>query len=269
MLLVASFLWVRERHHRSRERELEAVVKERTRELRRLAEERKELSLRDALTNLRNRRFLRESVDPLVGAISRQFACLETSARNARKPTLADRLGLAIVDIDHFKWVNDTHGHDAGDAVLKQFSDLLSDTARGQDVVVRWGGEEFLVVLLGADEEGMRAFGERFRKRVEAMEFTLPNGKIVHRTCSVGLVGCPFYPAGERGLELDQLITVADLGLYHAKRTGRNRSILVRPGEKGPANREEAAQAYATVDAAVAGAHVEMVLVTPEPGGMS
>jgi len=262
LLLVASFLWVRERQHRQRERELEVLVDARTRELRRMAEEHKELSLRDALTSLRNRRFLHETVTPLVGAISRQHSCAGDPRRNARKPTRADRLGLALVDIDHFKWVNDTHGHDAGDAVLRQFGDLLVDTARGQDVVVRWGGEEFLVVLLGADEEGLRAFGERFRTRVDAMEFHLPSGSVVHRSCSVGLVGCPFYDASTPGLDLDQMVNLADLGLYHAKRSGRNRSVLVKPAQRAPATREEAAQAFASVEAAVEGGWVEMVQIT-------
>jgi len=157
------------------------------------------------------------------------------------------------VDIDHFKQVNDTWGHEAGDAVLEQFSRVLQDAARGQDIVVRWGGEEFLVVLYGADEEGLAAFGERLRRRVEARAFLLPGGGTLARTCSVGLVRCPFYGPGELALDLDQLVSLADLGLIAAKRGGRNRCVLVRPGLRPPAGREEAARALASLEAATVG----------------
>jgi diguanylate cyclase (GGDEF)-like protein len=261
LLLVLALYWRRERQHRLRQQELREEILRATEELAALAEERKELSLRDTLTNLRNRRFLQESVRPMVAAISRQHANVGSVIHNVRRPTIADRIGLAIVDIDHFKAVNDNHGHDAGDAVLEQFSQLLLDTARGQDVVARWGGEEFLVVLLGVDEEGLRAFGERFRRRVAAREFTLPGGGSLRKTCSVGLCGCPFYEAGELGLGLEQLVSVADLGLYHAKRTGRDRCVLVKPGAHSPANREEAIKGFQSIESATGGGYVELEVV--------
>ena len=264
VLLIVGVLWVQEQQHRLRQRDLEAKVAERTAELHKLAEERKELSLRDSLTHLRNRRFLTETIRPMVNAISRQAANPRPVGADARKPTIADHVGLAIIDIDHFKAVNDSYGHDAGDAVLEQFSQLLEDTARGQDVVVRWGGEEFLVVLLGADEQGLSAFGERFRRRVAAREFVLPGGGTVRATCSVGLVGCPFYPAGELGLDLEQLVTVADLGLYHAKRSGRDRCMMVKPGIRPPTTRDEAIQAYASLEEATEGGFVVIEQITTE-----
>jgi diguanylate cyclase (GGDEF)-like protein len=265
LFVVSGGYWVRERQHSRRERELEELVEARTEQLERYAEERRELSLRDSLTNLRNRRFLQESIRPLVEAISRQHANPRRAGCDERKSNLADRLSLAIVDIDHFKTVNDNYGHDAGDAVLQQFSELLIDTARGQDVVTRWGGEEFLVVLLGADEEGLSAFGERFRRRVAAREFALPGGDILRKTCSVGLVCCPFYATGELGLDLEQLVNVADLGLYHAKRSGRDRCVLVRPGLRAPSSRDEAVKAFASLEAATVGGYVELDQITEEP----
>jgi diguanylate cyclase (GGDEF)-like protein len=264
LFLLSGGYWVRERQHRSRERELEQLVEARTAQLERFAEERRELSLRDSLTNLRNRRFLQESIRPLVEAISRQHANPRRAGCDERKSNLADRLSLAIVDIDHFKTVNDNYGHDAGDAVLQQFSELLIDTARGQDVVTRWGGEEFLVVLLGADEEGLSAFGERFRRRVAAREFTLPGGGSLRKTCSVGLVCCPFYASGELGLDLEQLVNVADLGLYHAKRSGRDRCVMVRPGLRAPASRDEAVKAFSSLEAATEGGFVVLEQITEE-----
>jgi diguanylate cyclase (GGDEF)-like protein len=264
VLLVIGMYWAREQQHRARQRELEAKVAERTARLHELAEERKELSLRDSLTHLRNRRFVQETVRPLVGAISRQHANPRTAVRNQRKPTIADRLALAIIDIDHFKAVNDSYGHDAGDAVLEQFSQLLVDTARGQDVVTRWGGEEFLVVLLGADEEGLAAFGERFRRRVAAREFVLPAGGTIRKTCSVGLACCPFYSTGELGLDLDLMVNVADLGLYHAKRSGRDRCMMVKPGIRPPTTREEAVQAFGGFEAATEGGYVVIEQITED-----
>jgi diguanylate cyclase (GGDEF)-like protein len=240
------------------------MVAARTAELHELAEERKELSLRDSLTQLRNRRFLQETIHPLVDAISRQHANLHTAQRNARRQTIADRVSVAMIDIDHFKVVNDTWGHDAGDAVLEQFGRLLVDTARGQDVVARWGGEEFIVVLLGADGEGLAAFGERFRRRVVAHEFVLPAGDVVRVTCSVGLACCPFYPSGEMGLDLDQLVSIADLGLYHAKRGGRDRCMMVKPGIRPPASRDEAAKAFSSIEVATEGGYVVIEQITEE-----
>ncbi|MFH1468503.1 MAG: two-component regulator propeller domain-containing protein [Pseudomonadota bacterium] len=251
--------WLRERRLRARQVELEAQVAARTRQLAQLAEERKELSLMDTLTGLRNRRFLLETVRPEVDAIARQAAGRPLGSRFERRPTSADRLGLCMVDIDHFKQVNDTWGHDAGDRVLEQLSGLLQDTARGQDVVVRWGGEEFLVVLRGADEEGLAAFGERLRRRVEARAFTLPDGSTLHRTCSIGLVCCPVYSDGEYGVDLEQLVTLADLGLYRAKNSGRNRCVAVRQGLRSPRSREEATRAFASEEAATEGGYLEIV----------
>jgi len=266
VLLFAVFggYWIRERQHQSMQRELRAKVAERTAQLHALAEERKELSLRDTLTKLRNRRFLAETIRPLVNAISRQHASPRPVGADHRKPTLADRVSLAIIDIDHFKAVNDTHGHDAGDAVLEQFSQLLVDTARGQDVVARWGGEEFLVVLLGADEEGLCSFGERFRRRVAAREFLLPSGGSIRQTCSLGLVCCPFYPVGELGLDLEQLISVADLGLYHAKRSGRDRCMIVKPGIRPPTSHDEAVKALSNLDDATESGYVVIEQITED-----
>jgi len=266
LLAVLIIYWARELRHRRVQQRLESQVDARTSELRRLAEKYEELSLRDQLTGLRNRRFLAESVQPLVSAISRQHANLATSRRNARRPTMADRMGVALLDIDHFKRVNDSHGHDAGDAVLRQLAQLLADTARGQDVVTRWGGEEFLVAVLGADQQGLAAFGERFRQRVEARSFTLPGGGTISCTCSVGLACCPFYAAGELGVGLDQLVALADLGLYHAKRSGRNRTVLVKPGLRPPTDRDEASRAFASLEAATDGGFVELEVLEDGDG---
>ena len=120
------------------------------------------------------------------------------------------------------------------------------------------------MVLLGADEQGLSAFGERFRRRVAAREFVLPGGGTVRATCSVGLVGCPFYPAGELGLDLEQLVTVADLGLYHAKRSGRDRCMMVKPGIRPPTTRDEAIQAYASLEEATEGGFVVIEQITTE-----
>ena len=264
VVVIVGLYWAREQQHRARQRELEAKVAERTAELHALAEERKELSLRDSLTQLRNRRFLTETIRPLVNAIARQCANPRPAGQGSRKPTMADHVGLSIIDIDLFKAVNDTYGHDAGDAVLEQFSQLLVDTARGQDVVARWGGEEFLVVLLGADQQGLEAFGERFRRRVAAREFTLPGGGSIRLSCSVGLVGCPFYPQGELGLDLEQLVSVADLGLYHAKRSGRDRCMMVKPGIRPPTTRSEAVKAFSSLEEATEGGYVVIEQITKE-----
>lgn len=123
--------------------------------------------------------------------------------------------GLILLDIDHFKKVNDTYGHPAGDAVLKQFSELVRKAVRSDDMAARYGGEEFAVITPAFQI----AFdiGERVRKAVENETFVLPDGKAIDLTCSFG---CVAYPVDTN--TVSQLIEMADKALYEAKINGRN-----------------------------------------------
>jgi diguanylate cyclase (GGDEF)-like protein len=113
--------------------------------------------------------------------------------------------------------VNDTHGHDAGDAVLRGIASVLEKIARKSDFVARWGGEEFIVALAQTAEGGGRVAAERVRRAIAETSYTLPNGEILHATASVGLA------SATARIDLDELVTRADKALYAAKARGRNR----------------------------------------------
>ena len=187
---------------RARERELERLVAERTSELEEAYVRIEEASLTDPLTKLRNRRFLEQTIP----------ADLELASRGH-----GDLVAL-LVDLDHFKSVNDTYGHAAGDAVLVAFADVLRRTFRSSDWIVRWGGEEFLIVVRFVDGGDAFALAEKLRAAVSAETFTLPDGTLLHKTCSIGAA---VWPCGHETWE--HVIDLADAALYEAKRSGRNR----------------------------------------------
>jgi len=166
-----------------------------------------ESATRDGLTGLFNKKFL-------VDRLCAEFAyCVRHGVK----------LSLCMVDIDRFKGINDRWGHLAGDSVLAQISRLLHGASRTEDIVCRYGGEEFVVLLREIDERGAARYAERIRRRVERAEFQFidkdGSQRSIKATISVGLA-----TLGVRGFAtIDDFITAADKQLYHAKRTGRNR----------------------------------------------
>jgi len=152
--------------------------------------------------------------DGLTGCLNRRSFEMQLE-RDLRLATrMRQPLSLIMLDIDHFKRVNDTHGHDAGDAALRFLADVLRDELRGVDTAARYGGEEFAVVLPQAGLEGASIVAERLRLRLETTE--VPG--IGHITASFGLATFPLH-ANSR----DQLVTAADRALYESKHAGRNR----------------------------------------------
>jgi diguanylate cyclase (GGDEF)-like protein len=161
-----------------------------------------ELALTDPLTSLPNRRAIEDwATRQLSGAARYGFS-----------------FWVALADLDHFKAVNDTHGHDAGDTVLKAFSQILKSKSRRSDICGRIGGEEFLFVLTHATKEDAKSVIECVRAELEATKFNF-NGNSLTVTASFGLVGF----AGTRAPDFNRLVAQADSALYSAKRMGRNR----------------------------------------------
>ncbi len=160
--------------------------------------------------------------DGLTGLANRtEFdAALERELSRAQRT--GSPLSLVLVDVDHFKRVNDTHGHQVGDEVLRQVGGGLERLVRREDVAARYGGEEFVVLLPGVDAEGGRAFGERVRERLRTDVEAVPV------TVSAGVASYP-----ENARDVDELVGRADAALYAAKRGGRDRVVLsdvtVRP----------------------------------------
>jgi two-component system, cell cycle response regulator len=163
------------------------------------------LVIRDGLTNVFNRRRFQEELD-------REFQ----RARRYTRP-----LALVLLDVDHFKRINDTWGHLAGDAVLVKLSKLSSSTVRVEDVFARYGGEEFCVICRGVSLSHAGILGERLRVAVEQAAFE-HDGNRMPVTISVGVAAHPEIPVENAS----QLIAGADEALYQAKRTGRNRVLL-------------------------------------------
>jgi diguanylate cyclase (GGDEF)-like protein len=137
-------------------------------------------------------------------------------------------LSLIMLDVDKFKLVNDTYGHDAGDLALRTLAEVLREELRGVDTAARYGGEEFAVILPQADLDGALIVGERLRKRIEETE--MPG--IGHITASLGVATFPFHASSR-----DSLVTTADRALYQAKHLGRNR--ICTPPEPAPLPIEE------------------------------
>jgi diguanylate cyclase (GGDEF)-like protein len=213
---------MRVRQLEARGRMLQRLVDERTAEL---AEKNRQLesayarieeaSLTDPLTGLRNRRYLEQTIG----------ADLELALRRSRDEADRDALPLLVfllVDLDHFKSVNDTYGHAAGDAVLRQTAEVLRAAFRASDHVVRWGGEEFLVVARFVHAFEGAAFGEKLRAAIEQREYVLPDGRTIGRSCSIGFAAFPFLPSDPRGVDWHDVVDIADAALYAVKRSGRN-----------------------------------------------
>ncbi|MBN1938110.1 MAG: GGDEF domain-containing protein [Candidatus Aminicenantes bacterium] len=223
---------------------LERLVNEKTRQL-------KDAALTDPLTGLRNRRFLSEI---LQGQLNTYVAHREYSLvnRDRRNPDAGSPAGYAffMIDLDHFKDINDNFGHAAGDRMLQLFAETLRANVRVDDIIMRFGGEEFLIILKEPDRDYAEVFAEKLRASVERTPFNIGESGPVHRTCSIGYVHFPFYPESPRRVAFDQAIRIADLGLYHAKTHGRNMTAGVFPTSKS-AGPEEAAAMLSKLDAAV------------------
>ncbi|MBF0154619.1 MAG: diguanylate cyclase [Magnetococcales bacterium] len=177
-------------------------------EARRLMDTLRESALRDPMTGLHNRRFLEEYVDTLVASTKRNRS----------------QLTILMLDIDHFKQVNDTFGHEAGDIVLKTVSKAIADQIRSSDLVIRYGGEEFMVILQETEGFFGPRMAEKIRLAVEKLKIPISGG-VLRKTLSIGLARFP-----QNGESIWEVAKHADSALYQAKEGGRNRVIAYSRG---------------------------------------
>lgn len=167
-------------------------------------------SVRDPLTNLYNRRYLEET--------------MERELLRARRNNSG--FGIIMLDIDHFKRFNDSHGHQAGDLLLKEFAQYLRSQVRGEDIACRYGGEEFLLVLPGATLEQTRLRAEALRKNMITLDLDYRGQQLPTVTASLGVAAHP-----DHGQEWETILHLADAALYHAKHSGRNQvAVAEEPG---------------------------------------
>jgi diguanylate cyclase (GGDEF)-like protein len=164
-----------------------------------------ELALTDPLTGLPNRRAVQDHATMQLNSAARH----------------GFPYWVAMADLDHFKRVNDTYGHEAGDSVLKRFAEILKANTRASDICGRMGGEEFILVMTYAGKENMQLVVERIRRQFEAEKFNF-GGHAVTVTASFGVAGFE----GQEQPDFTQIITRADAALYSAKRAGRNQMRL-------------------------------------------
>ena len=177
------------------------------------------LALNNALAHDRLQRLA--AIDPLTGVYNRRFGMARLHEEFGRSVRQAVPLGVVMFDIDHFKSVNDTYGHLVGDRVLSRIAKLCRPIMRQGDVVVRYGGEEFLAILPAASKGDVRMVGERLRRAVE--EAAVKDGEqLIHVTISIG--GTSYPELDVQGEE--ELVKQADQALYAAKESGRNRVIV-------------------------------------------
>lgn len=160
------------------------------------------VAMTDFLTGLPNRRSALSRLKNLVAEVRRY----------------GEPLSCLMIDIDHFKDINDTYGHDCGDTVLRELSQLFLNVARNSDTVSRWGGEEFIIISARSNEQNTGYLAERLRQAVETAEIELPGRKRIQVTVSIGIGTWKSTFASE-----DELIKMADTHLYRAKTNGRNR----------------------------------------------
>lgn len=164
----------------------------------------KEQSVKDPLTKLFNRRYLEETLER------------ETIRANRNKQPLC----VLMMDIDHFKKVNDTYGHDAGDAVLVAFAGMLSHKLRKDDIVCRLGGEEFIAIMPAASLDHAKIRAEEINESTRKMKVVF-KGQVIPVTVSIGIAQFP-----EHGDSKEELMANADSALYSAKQTGRNKFVV-------------------------------------------
>jgi len=168
----------------------------------------RDTSLRDGMTGLYNRRFLEEFIDKVMHQAKRE----------------KETYSVLMLDVDFFKSVNDTYGHDVGDMVIVAIGNLLKDAIRESDLAIRYGGEEFVVMLHNADEKGTIKVAQDIHTRFSQLRFDVGNGESLQKTISIGIAKFP-----QDGDTIWKCIKHADTALYVAKTTGRNKIVAYKP----------------------------------------
>jgi diguanylate cyclase (GGDEF)-like protein len=252
-ILVASVVWLSTRKLEADRRRLEAAVEERNAELARANRELEEMSYTDALTRTRNRRYFMTVILDEVARVMRLYD-ERTEDESERNRDLV----FYIVDIDWFKKVNDEHGHKAGDRVLSQVAGRINSALRQSDLLVRWGGEEFLIMCRDSEPSEGSGVARRILEAVGGAPFDLGGGGTIVRSCSVGWAPFPWFAAATDVVSFETVIELADRALYLAKESGRDRAVGVLPLVREPRAGEPASW-LARPLAELEGKHVRLV----------
>jgi len=197
----------------------------------------KAFSFKDTMTNASNRRYITEILHPEIERFA--FSLLQSLGDNDSNVIY----GVYIIDIDHFKEVNDTLGHKCGDKMIIQFVQVLQSLIRKEDILCRWGGEEFVIILKRTDPDYIQTFAQKIIDNVRLTQFKMNDSITLYKTCSVGYTKFPFFDELPAALSLDQTIEIADQALYYAKENGRDKAIFADYNtQQGNINNQETVQ---------------------------
>jgi diguanylate cyclase (GGDEF)-like protein len=184
-----------------------------------------EASMTDPLTGIRNRRFFSATIEGDVARTLRAYA--EGHDQSTRD------LVFYLIDADNFKEVNDLYGHDAGDRVLVEMSQRISCAMRNSDVLIRWGGEEFLIVSRYTDRKDAHILASRVIKAIRGKPFPVISGREIRRTCSIGWAAFPWLKDGAGTMGYEEVLNLADRRLRQAKGDGKDQAIGMIPSLEG------------------------------------
>lgn len=200
--------------------QLEIKVAKRTLGLQKANEKLASISNTDELTGLNNRRFIAHNLKSDIDLVLQRHRSLNLSSTIEEQDE--SDLIFFLLDLDYFKHVNDIYGHTAGDAVLMQIKPILKRVFKNTDYLVRWGGEEFLVVARFTNRSNAPVLAEKLRESVEKHNFVIGEGRILSKTCSIGYASFPFSLNNPEALKWEQVLDIADHCLYAAKKSTRN-----------------------------------------------
>ncbi len=230
--VLSLYLYIQHRksHWEAQQRQrLEDQVKERTlelsdrnSELEELNRKLKEASLTDSLTGLKNRRYLYEHIDNEIAWIDRRVAEAASDRDDVNGRVDEISLFFMMIDLDGFKKINDNYGHNAGDRALLQVRDILIHCCRSSDMVIRWGGDEFLILGRSSGRNATERLAERLRTELSAHSFTLGKGKTGQLSGSIGFALYPFVSLVPGLLHWESVVGIADQAAYLAKENQRN-----------------------------------------------
>jgi diguanylate cyclase (GGDEF)-like protein len=212
----------RERRREADRLRLEEQVRVRTQELAEANAQLREASLTDPLTGLRNRRYVLTTIrDEMSGLIRDRV----TALREGRDGAPVRRALFVMIDLDGFKEINDAYGHEAGDRVLLEVRDRLAATCRASDTVVRWGGDEFLLICRNTGTGGAEHLARKILHSIARTPISLGNGTEASVGCSIGFAFFPFVHDRPGSPSWEAVQMMADSAMYEAKRSGKNRWV--------------------------------------------
>lgn len=265
VLLLVVVIFLNRRLKVIRKAEIKRLIDEKTAELQIKNNALKEAVMKDPLTGLMNRRYMfdveERKIRRFIESRERKIHLMDNRSMLEKNDHV---YGVIMMDIDHFKRVNDLYGHDAGDMVLKGVAEVMQESVRADDILIRWGGEEFLIVLKNIPVGKMLDVVKKIRKAIERRSFTTQSGTNIWITVSMGVVFLPFFANDPKLLTFENIITLADTALYHSKENGRDMATFVVPGEKVPETQEDVSSMLGSSEFAAVNGYYTFEKIEPD-----